>query len=412
MTRIRKDYEDVMREKSPFYISIASVILAGLFLVSVAFGSGFVFASVQPPYSPARSSPVEEKGPLSTGPLSLFQEAWDLIKRDFYGPLPSTEERGYGAVRGLLSTLDDPYTVFIEPIPHQFEQDSLRGSYGGVGMTLEYDADGQVVLSPFRDSPAAQAGILLNDVLLAVDDLLITPEMDISQDIVARIRGKVGTDVVLTVQRGDETLTFTITRQVIDIPSVTWRLLEQAPTLGYVHVSSFTDRTVDELEEALDELLSSGAQGLILDLRGNGGGLLQAAIDVAGHFLDGGEVLYEKRRGQVESHKASEGGRALEIPLVVLVNQGTASASEIVAGAIQDRGRGKLIGETTFGKGSVQWIFNLSDGSSLHVTAARWYTPNHHQLDGVGLTPDLVVETDPDSGVDVQLERAITFLQE
>ncbi|MGD9099954.1 MAG: S41 family peptidase, partial [Anaerolineae bacterium] len=268
------------------------------------------------------------------------------------------------------------------------------------------------VLSPFRDSPAAQVGILLGDVLLAVDDLLIIPEMDISQDIVARIRGKVGTDVVLTVQRGDETLTFTITRQVIDIPSVTWRLLEQAPTLGYVHVSSFTDRTVDELEEALDELLSSGAQGLILDLRGNGGGLLQAAIDVAGHFLDGGEVLYEKRRGQVESHKASEGGRALEIPLVVLVNQGTASASEIVAGAIQDRGRGKLIGETTFGKGSVQWIFNLSDGSSLHVTAARWYTPNHHQLDGVGLTPDLVVETDPDSGVDVQLERAITFLQE
>jgi carboxyl-terminal processing protease len=400
-------------KKSPFYISIASVILVGLFLASVAFGSGFVFASVQPRYSsPALSSP-EEKGPLSTGPLSLFQEAWDLIKRDFYGPLPPTEERGYGAVRGLLSTLDDPYTVFIEPIPHQFEQDSLRGSYGGVGMGLEHDADGQVVLSPFRDSPAAQAGILLGDVLLAVDDLLITPEMDISQDIVVRIRGEVGTDVVLTVQRGGETLTFTITRQVIDIPSVTWRVLEQAPTLGYVHISSFTDRTVNELEEALDELLSGGAQGLVLDLRGNGGGLLQAAIDVTGHFFDGGAVLYERRRGQAEkSYEASKGGQALEIPLVVLVNGGTASASEIVAGAIQDRERGVLIGETTFGKGSVQLIFDLSDGSSLHVTAARWYTPNHHQLDGVGLTPDLVVEADPDSGVDVQLERAITFLQE
>jgi carboxyl-terminal processing protease len=401
-------------KKSPFYISIASVILAGLFLASVAFGSGFVFASVQPRYaSPALFSPVEEKGPLSTGPLSLFQEAWDLIKRDFYGPLPPTEERGYGAVRGLLSTLDDPYTVFIEPIPHQFEQDSLRGSYGGVGMELEHDADGQVVLSPFRDSPAAQVGILLGDVLLAVDDLLIIPEMDISQDIVARIRGEVGTDVVLTVQRGGETLTFTITRQVIDIPSVTWRVLEQAPTLGYVHISSFTDRTVDELEEALDELLSGGAQGLVLDLRGNGGGLLQAAIDVTGHFFDGGAVLYERRRGQAEkSYEASKGGQALEIPLVVLVNGGTASASEIVAGAIQDRERGVLIGETTFGKGSVQLIFDLSDGSSLHVTAARWYTPNHHQLDGVGLTPDLVVEADPDSGVDVQLEWAITFLQE
>lgn len=399
------------KESSSFYaVSVVSVVLTGLFLASVAFGSGLVFASVQShqlvPFV------KEERGPLALGPLSLFQEGWDLVERDFYGPLPSAQERSYGAVRGLLSTLGDPYTVFIEPVPHQFEQDSLRGSYGGVGMELSRNAAGQVVLSPFRDSPAAQAGILQDDVLLAIDDLLVTPEMDISQDIVANIRGEVGTDVTLTIQRGEETLTFSITRQVIDIPSVTWCLLEQAPTLGYIHVSSFTHRTVGELQEGLDELLAGGAQGLILDLRGNGGGLLQAAIDVTSQFFDGGVVLYERRRGRDEkSYMAQPGGQALDVPLVVLVNQSTASASEIVAGAIQDRGRGILIGESTFGKGSVQLIFDLSDGSSLHVTAAQWYTPNRHQLDGVGLTPDLIVAANPDGSADVQLERAITFLQ-
>ena len=394
-------------KSSSFYtVSIASVALAGLFLVSVAFGSGLVYAAIQP-----RQQLLEqEQGLLASGPLSLFQESWGLIENDFYGPLPTAQERTYGAVRGLLGAIDDPYTVFIEPVAHQFEQDSWRGSYGGVGMGLAHDADGQVLLSPLRDSPSAQAGILQDDVLLAVDDMLVTPEMDISQDIVARIRGEVGTDVTLTVQRGEETLTFSITRQVIDIPSVTWRALDQDPTLGYIQISSFTDRTADELLQGLDELFAGGAQGLVIDLRNNGGGLLHAATDVASQFLDGGVILYENRRGQDEkSYEAEPGGGALDTPLVVLINHGTASASEIVAGAIQDRERGVLVGESTFGKGSVQLIFDLSDGSSLHVTAARWFTPDRHQLDGVGLSPDLSIEADPD--IDVQLERAIKFLQ-
>jgi carboxyl-terminal processing protease len=316
-------------------------------------------------------------------------------------------------VRGVLETLDDPYTVLVEPVSRQFEQDDLRGSYGGVGLALNRGPEGQVLLSPMRDSPAAQAGVQEADILLAVDELKITPGLDISRDIAAKIRGEVGTDVILTIQRGDETLVFTITRHVIETPSVTWRMLDEAPTLGYVQIESFTDRTVDELRAALQELIAAGASALILDLRDNGGGLLQSAIDVADQFLDEGVVLYENRRGEAEkSYIAREDGEALDIPLAVLVNQGTASASEIVAGALQDRDRGPLIGESTFGKGSVQLIFDLSDGSSLHVTAARWYTPNRHQLDAVGLTPDFVVEssTDANTYTDPQLERAITFL--
>lgn len=397
-----------MNKRVPFF-RVVLAFLTGLFLVSLAFGSGFVVASFQPRQPQSKAS---ENTLLDSGPLSIFQEAWDLIEKDFFGALPTNRERVYGAIRGLLGVVDDPYTVFVEPIPRRFEQDDLRGSYGGIGVALNRAASGQVVLSPYRDSAAAQAGVLEGDVLLAVDDVPITAEMDVTQDVAARLRGKVGTTVTLVIHRGAETLTFKITRQVIEIPSVTWRVLDQAPNLGYVQVSSFTDRTSVELEEALDELLTSDVQGLVLDLRNNGGGLLQAAIDVTDQFVDGGVILYERHRGQDEkSYIANAGGLALQVPLVVLVNHGTASASEIVAGAIQDRERGPLVGEPTFGKGSVQLIFDLSDGSSLHVTAARWYTPNRHQLDGVGLTPNLVVAADSQSDSDVQLERAIAFLQ-
>jgi len=397
-----------VNKRVPFF-RVVLAFLTGLFLVSLAFGSGFVVASFQPRQPQSKAS---ENTLLDSGPLSIFQEAWDLIEKDFFGALPTNRERVYGAIRGLLGVVNDPYTVFVEPIPRRFEQDDLRGSYGGIGVALNRAASGQVVLSPYRDSAAAQAGVLEGDVLLAVDDVPITAEMDVTQDVAARLRGKVGTTVTLVIHRGAETLTFKITRQVIEIPSVTWRVLDQAPNLGYVQVSSFTDRTSVELEEALDELLTSDVQGLVLDLRNNGGGLLQAAIDVTDQFVDGGVILYERRRGQDEkSYIANAGGLALQVPLVVLVNHGTASASEIVAGAIQDRERGPLVGEPTFGKGSVQLIFDLSDGSSLHVTAARWYTPNRHQLDGVGLTPNLVVAADSQSDSDVQLERAIAFLQ-
>ncbi len=345
---------------------------------------------------------------------TVFEEAWYIVEDDYYGELPSSQQRIYAAVRGMLATLDDAHTIFVEPAPRQLERDDLRGSYGGIGAVLSLNPEGEIVLSPFRESPAAEAGILDGDVLLAVDGLRLTPDMDLSTDVVTRIRGEVGTDVQLTVRRDGVELDVLITRQVIKTPSVTWEMLDQAPTLGYVRIQSFTGRTDEELGEALTDLLETqNAQGLILDLRGNGGGLLQAAIDVSGQFLDGGTVLYENRRGQEEKfYPASSGGAGLDVPLTVLVDHGTASASEIVAGALQDRERAVLVGEKTFGKGTVQLIFDLSDGSSLHVTVAEWLTPGRHRIQDVGLTPDLIVEPDPEAhpDTDLALERAISCL--
>jgi len=211
--------------------------------------------------------------------------------------------------------------------------------------------------------------------------------------------------VRLTVSRDGypEPLVFEITREVVETPTVNWRLLDKGQGLGYVSISLFTERTNKELEAALKDLRAQGATCLILDLRNNPGGLLDSAVDVASQFLtDQGEKAYPVQRG----------GKATDIPLVVLVNKGTASASEIVAGAIQDSGRGILIGESTFGKGSVQLVYDLSDQSSLHVTVARWFTPNRHEITGNGLTPDIVValtEEDRAQGRDPQLDRAVAY---
>jgi len=409
----------VRTRSTTFRIALAGV--TALLLALLSFSSGFVVAAIQiqPNAADWRTTAHDSADGSSLGisaasavPLGVFTEAWELIENDFFGPLPSSTVRVYGAIRGMLEAVDDPYTVFVEPIPHRFDQEKLRGSYGGVGVSLSRNAKGEAILSPFRGSPASRAGIEEGDVLLAVDGVPITGEMDISQDVPALLRGEVGTDVGLSVSRGVRALEFVITREVIETPSVEWKLLERAPFLAYIKITSFTDRTPAELVEALEELIDEGgAKGLVLDLRNNGGGLLHSSIDVADQFLDGQIALYEVKKGGVEkSFTVERGGHALDIPLIVLVNRGTASASEIVAGAIQDHGRGLLVGEPTFGKGSVQLIFDLSDGASLHITAAQWLTPGRHQLDGVGLTPDIAVEEDSAGGGDLALDKAVDLL--
>jgi carboxyl-terminal processing protease len=205
-----------------------------------------------------------------------------------------------------------------------------------------------------------------------------------------------------------------VERDDILIPSVSYRILAEAPAVGYIQLSRFSGESGREIEEAIAELQEQGAQQLILDLRHNGGGLLNAAVEVADHFLEGGVVLYQDSRGEDErTFEASADAVAPAMPLVVLVDGGTASSSEILAGALQDRERGLLIGSQTFGKGSVQLVYDLSDGSSVHVTASRWYTPNRHQIDQQGLTPDIAVEATQeaiDAGRDEVLEQAVEYL--
>jgi carboxyl-terminal processing protease len=348
--------------------------------------------------------------------LAVFWEAWHILEKDFYGQLPTAQQMTYGAIRGVLTTLSDPYTTFVEPKPRRLEKDDLRGSFGGIGAWVSKLEDGAIVLKPMEDKPAQRAGILEGDVVIQVDDQEITPDMSL-EDVILLIRGPVGTVVKLTISRADypEPLVFEITREKVETPTVAWRLLDE-DGLGYVSISLFTERTDKELETALQDLKAQGATRLIVDLRNNSGGLLQTAIDVASQFLPDGVVLYEQRRDQEEkSYPVRRGGKATDIPLVVLVNAGTASASEIVAGAIRDSDRGILVGESTFGKGSVQLVYDLSDESSLHVTVAHWFTPDRHEITGNGLAPDIVVpltEEDRAQGKDPQLDRAIAYFKQ
>jgi carboxyl-terminal processing protease len=384
-------------------ISIAFVLAFSVITASYAAGYGTHWWL-------NKDNPTTEQADQFT----VFWEAWHILEQDFYGQLPTAQQMTYGAIRGVLTTLDDPYTIFVEPKPRRLEKDDLRGSFGGIGAWVSKREDGAIVLKPMEDKPAQRAGILEGDVVIQVDDQEITPDMPL-EDVILLIRGPVGSVIKLTISRADypEPLVFEITREKVETPTVSWRLLDEGRGLGYVSVSLFTERTNEELETALKELKAQEVTRLILDLRNNSGGLLETAIDVASQFLADGVVLYEQRRDQEEkSYPARRGGKATDIPLVVLVNAGTASASEIVAGAIQDSGRGILIGESTFGKGSVQLVYDLSDQSSLHVTVAHWFTPNRHQITGNGLTPDIVVpltEEDRAQDRDPQLDRAIAY---
>ena len=345
-------------------------------------------------------------------PLGVFWEAWDHVETYFYSNVPTAQTRTYGAIHGALESLGDPYTVFVEPQPRELERDHLRGSFGGIGVDLWRDAKGQMTLFPYPDSPAGQAGVLEGDVLLSVDGEEIGDEMPIDA-VRAALHGQVDTSVTLTLSRPPTPpFDLTITRDVIQVPSVTWRVLDQSPEIGYIHITGFTERTNDEVVAALQGLEEAGATHLGLDLRDSYGGLIDPAVATASQFLSDGVVLYEKWRDEEKERifAVRGGGAATELPLAVLVNGGTASAAEIVAGAVQDHDRAPLLGETTFGKGSVQLIYELSDGSSVHVTSAIWLTPDRHKIDGVGLIPDIQIARGSELH-DGQLDRAVDYLQ-
>ncbi len=354
----------------------------------------------------------------SSSELTLFWEAWQYVDGNFIGELPNSEERTYGAIRGSLALLDDPYTFFVEPVAREQERQSLQGTFGGIGATLTRpEEDGPIILEPIPGNPAELAGIEFGDELLAVDGTAVIPEMTVA-DVANLIRGEKGTKVVLTVRHPgqDEPVDIEIERGDILIPSVTYRTLPENEKIGYIQLTRFSGESSSEMTEALTALLDQDAEALVLDLRGNGGGLLEAAVSVADLFLDEGPVLYQQSKEEGERiYNSSNDTLVPDVPLIVLVDGGTASAAEILAGALQDRGRAALVGSSpTYGKGSVQLVFDLSDGSSVHVTSSRWYTPDRNQLDQAGLQPDVVVvvtQDDIDNGRDAVLNQAIIELK-
>jgi carboxyl-terminal processing protease len=374
--------------------------------IGLAFAAGFLLRDVTGGSLQALAADP------ATGGYPLLQEVQTLLDQHYLREQPDPQQREYAAIRGMLSSLSDRYTFFIDPPVAASESDVLAGTYGGIGVEIQRNEAGEIVLTPFEDGPAARAGVQVGDILVAVNGMAV--ELTMQQDAIDQLlRGEVKADsgVEITTRRRatSEVVTQFILFDVINVPSVIWRVLDEAPTVGYMHVLRFTSRTPEEVRTAMAALSAADIRALVLDLRDNSGGLLAESISVADEFLDAGVLAYERQRSGEQEFPGVPGGVGLGYPLVVLVNSGTASGAELVAGAIQDSERGILIGQVTYGKGTIQQIYTLSDSSSLHVTAAEWLTPDRRQLDGTGLQPEIAMIPDV-NGRDVELGEAIRYL--
>ncbi len=326
-----------------------------------------------------------------------------------------------GLFRGVLDLLDDPNTSFLTPDQAQTFIENIGGSFEGIGATVNWVEDGSAVriVEPFENQPAWNAGLRRNDLIIAIDGVEVADMADLTEA-VSLIRGPEGSTVMLTVLResGDDPFTVEVVRDFIQIPIVFSDRLGKEKDIVYVRLSRFSSKAGERLRETIQTALGEEpARGLIFDMRGNPGGLLSEAVNVSSLFLPDDEVvLIERYSDGTEDIFRADGKPILtdDLPVVVLVNEGTASASEIVSGALQDVGRAVLVGTTTFGKGSVQLPHHLSDGSLMRVTIARWYTPKNRTIDGTGLEPDIVVEItneEIEADQDPQLDRALQLLE-
>jgi carboxyl-terminal processing protease len=374
-------------------------------------------------------------GDSGTAPISgsqefgILDEIYSILQEDFVDPQIDPEQLKRGAINGIIESLGDAHTVYIDPETIALGVDVISGTFQGIGATVDQDPVTRdiVIITPFRDSPAERAGIRPGDVIKAVDDES-TEGWTVAQA-VQRIRGPDGTPVTLTVQHNDGQLEeIEIVRATIVIPTVFSNVGDDpdlqindadgnpVQDIAYIEVQQFTEQTVRDLAGELLRVQEGGYEALILDLRRNPGGSLNATVAVADMFLGSGVILMEvDRHGRETSYDANPGGEALDIQVAVLMGPGSASGSEVLAGALRDNERAILIGETTFGKGSINQLRELSDGGAIYVTTARWLTPSGEQIEGVGIAPDIEVASDEEellTGSGPQLFTAINYLRE
>lgn len=395
--------------------SLLVVVVLGI-AFTAGFGTAQVLSTSARPlrvFQGALNLGVTQDRPRQFG---LLPEIWDVLQQDYVdGRALDGDKLGRGAIDGLITALGDRHTSYIDARVYEQERNSFQQRYEGIGAHVTANVDGHIVIvSPIVGSPAEEAGLRPGDRILEVDGES-TKGMNLA-DVVAKIKGPRGTRVrLLVLHDGHAAPTAVeITRAEIKTGSVFTRMLPD--NIAHIRVTQFGQRTGTELKDALKDLKQKGARAVVLDLRNNPGGLLETTVESASQFLKDGIVAYQMdRNGKRETWDVRSGGEALTIPLTVLVNQGSASGSEVLAGAMQDRGRAVVIGTKTFGKGSVNHIRELSDGSALYVTIARWLTPKEHLIEGNGLMPDIVVpitEEDLRSQRDPQMERAIEALRE
>ena len=381
--------------------SLAAATLAIVLLVVVACnGSGNSETSIQ-----------EIDGlPPEFGRLA---QVWDLLnKEQIDGAELDPQVISDGAIRGMLSALGDPYAGFLDQEQYSLEREDIRGFFGGIGAEVGIRDGVTTILAPMPDTPAEAAGVRPGDIILEVDGESIQGMSLL--EVVRLIRGEQGTTVTILLRHlsSAEPVAIEIERDIIQLESV--NLLMQVGRIGHLRLSGFTGSTNDELKEALERFERSKGVGLVLDLRNNPGGLVSSVVDVTSQFIDDGLVLYQiDAKGNQRNWGVKSGGKALDIPMVVLVNEFSASASEVFTGAIIDNDRATVIGATTFGKGSVTNLWPLVDGSGVNFTTARWFTPNGSLIEGEGITPDVLLDPiDEDEDEDLHLDRAIEILKE
>jgi len=393
---------------------ISSFFLIILFLI--IFGAGFWLG---------KTSVVCDVCPPGDVNFSLFWESWNKLRERYVNPEDfDVQEMIYGAISGMVKSLEDPYTVFFSPQDTKKFLEDVSGKFEGVGMEIGIRKGQLQVIAPLEDTPAQRAGLRAGDKIVKVDDVL-TADITI-EEAVTLIRGPRGTEVTLTIFRDEweNTKEFKIERATIKIPSLKWELL--APTgevdekgdIAYIKIYQFSEKLNSDFTKAAIEILNSPAKKIILDLRNNPGGYLIRAQDIAGWFLERGKVVVVEDFGserEQEVYKTKGNAEFSGYPMVILINQGSASASEILASALRDNRGIKIIGETSFGKGSVQELENLSDNSSLKITIAKWLTPNEEFITDVGLEPDIeikITEDDYQEERDPQLDKALEIIRE
>lgn len=396
--------------------------LIPIILISLVTGffAGAEFQKNQEPFGGGLRELINrDLGQPESVDFSLFWETWDLIHERYVDRSKlNTQEMVFGAIQGMVKSVGDPFTVFLEAKESKRLQEDIKGEFAGVGIEIGMREEVLTVIAPLKDTPADRAGIIAGDKILKIDGdstAGITLE-----EAVSKIRGRRGTKVVLTISRKkdnqEETKEFEITRDRIKIPTV--RLSKIDPDIGHIQLFSFNQIAKNEFDDALKELKKLGAdKKLILDLRNNPGGLLDLAIDISSYFLEPGQVVVieDFGNGQKDELKAKPNGFLKDVKVLILINKGSASASEIVAGALHDNKGVKLIGEKTFGKGSVQQIEELRFKTALKVTVAKWLTPKGRSISDEGIEPDIKVErTEEDikNDRDPQLEKAIEIIKE
>jgi len=374
------------------YVGIM-IVLAGVFLIA-----------------PLYNNKAESQTDSIFNDLEPFFEAISIIRSEYIEKNIDIKNLAQGAIRGMLSELDDPYSRYLDPISFQREQENLfMGHFDGLGITITIVDEQLTVISPIEDTPAYQAGVKTGDNIMEIDG---EPTKGMTLDEAVNIlRGEKGTTVTLTIEREnkDDLFEIEIIRDTITIEAVKERIIED-DKIGYIRISTFNANTGSELKEALNNFEKESLNGIIVDLRNNPGGLLESAIEVASQFIKDGNIVRINSRNNVIRDYDSYGNQYPDWPLVILVNIGSASASEIVAGAIQDMNRGTILGETTFGKGLVQQVYSLSDDSAVIVSTSEYYTPNDRVINNVGIEPDIIIPIDKEVEDDIQLEAAVDLL--